>query len=122
ITYKGTNQVNESKISMLVHEYELFMMHDNENISEMFTRFTTIINSLKNLGKTYPNQDLVRKILRQTKKKKTMVATWSDSDYSSSDGERDGEEANIAFMEIENEEEEKVKFSFDELQTAYEKL
>ncbi|GAV60370.1 UBN2 domain-containing protein, partial [Cephalotus follicularis] len=26
--------------------------------------FTTIINSLKNLGKSYPNQELVRKILR----------------------------------------------------------
>ncbi|GAV83236.1 UBN2 domain-containing protein, partial [Cephalotus follicularis] len=24
----------------------------------MFTRFTTIINSLKNLGKSYPNQEL----------------------------------------------------------------
>ncbi|GAV84871.1 UBN2 domain-containing protein, partial [Cephalotus follicularis] len=64
ITYEGTNQVKESKISMLVHEYELFMMHDNESISDMFTRFTTIINSLKNLGKSYPNQELVRKILR----------------------------------------------------------
>ncbi|GAV59429.1 UBN2 domain-containing protein, partial [Cephalotus follicularis] len=49
VTYEGTNQVKESKISMLVHEYELFMMHDNESISDMFTCFTTIINSLKNL-------------------------------------------------------------------------
>ncbi|GAV77670.1 UBN2 domain-containing protein, partial [Cephalotus follicularis] len=64
ITYEGTNQVKESKISMLVHEYELFLMHDDECISDMFTRFTTIINSLKNLGKSYPNQELVRKILR----------------------------------------------------------
>ncbi|GAV76424.1 UBN2 domain-containing protein, partial [Cephalotus follicularis] len=55
VTYEGTNQVKESKISMLVHEYELFIMHDNESISDMFTRFTTIINSLKNLGKSYPN-------------------------------------------------------------------
>ncbi|GAV82651.1 zf-CCHC domain-containing protein/UBN2 domain-containing protein, partial [Cephalotus follicularis] len=46
------------------HEYELFLMHDNEIISEMFTRFTTIINSLKNLDKSYSNQELVRKILR----------------------------------------------------------
>ncbi|GAV84619.1 UBN2 domain-containing protein, partial [Cephalotus follicularis] len=64
ITYEGTNKVKESKISMLVHEYELFLMHDDESISDMFTRFTTIINSLKNLGKSYPNQELVRKILR----------------------------------------------------------
>ncbi|GAV79547.1 DUF4219 domain-containing protein/UBN2 domain-containing protein, partial [Cephalotus follicularis] len=35
-----------------------------ESISDMFTRFTTIVNSLKNLGKNYSNQELVRKILR----------------------------------------------------------
>ncbi|GAV71415.1 zf-CCHC domain-containing protein/DUF4219 domain-containing protein/UBN2 domain-containing protein, partial [Cephalotus follicularis] len=70
VTYEGTNQVKESKISMLVHEYELFIMHDNESISDMFTRFTTIINSLKNLGKSYPNQELVRKILRFLKNQK----------------------------------------------------
>ncbi|GAV77017.1 zf-CCHC domain-containing protein/UBN2 domain-containing protein, partial [Cephalotus follicularis] len=46
------------------HEYELFVMHDSECISDMFTRFTTITNSLKNLGKSYSNQELVRKILR----------------------------------------------------------
>ncbi|GAV82668.1 LOW QUALITY PROTEIN: zf-CCHC domain-containing protein/DUF4219 domain-containing protein/UBN2 domain-containing protein, partial [Cephalotus follicularis] len=63
VTYEGTNQVKE-KISMLVHEYELFLMHDNENISDMFTRFTTIVNSLKNLGESYSNQELVRKLLR----------------------------------------------------------
>ncbi|GAV67516.1 zf-CCHC domain-containing protein/UBN2 domain-containing protein [Cephalotus follicularis] len=256
ITYEDTNQVNESKISMLVHEYELFMMHDYECIGDMFTRFTTIINSLKNLGKSYPNQELVRKILRclpnswtpkvtaieeakdlitlpleqligslmthettmknhkcvetkkkksialkaskeesesdedrdmslitsqfknflksqkgkkdfkkypqkeesskkeklicyeckkprhfksdcpslkkkeqfkksndHSKKKKSMVSTWDDSDESRSDEESDGEVANIAFMTIEEEEEEdEVNFSFDELQDAYENL
>ncbi|GAV93023.1 UBN2 domain-containing protein, partial [Cephalotus follicularis] len=75
VTYEGTNQVKESKISMLVHEYELFMMHDNESISDMFTRFTTIINSLKNLGKSYPNQELVRKILRCLPKSWTPKVT-----------------------------------------------
>ncbi|GAV77669.1 UBN2 domain-containing protein, partial [Cephalotus follicularis] len=64
VTYEGTNQVKESKISMLVHEYELFLMHDNECISDMFTRFTRIVNSLKNIGKSYSNQELIRKILR----------------------------------------------------------
>ncbi|GAV83332.1 UBN2 domain-containing protein, partial [Cephalotus follicularis] len=64
ITYEGTNQVKESKISMLVHEYELFLMHDDECISDMFARFTTIVNSLKNLGKNYSNQELARKILK----------------------------------------------------------
>ncbi|GAV58409.1 zf-CCHC domain-containing protein/DUF4219 domain-containing protein/UBN2 domain-containing protein [Cephalotus follicularis] len=256
VTYEGTNQVKESKISMLVHEYELFMMHDIESISDMFTRFTTIINSLKNLGKSYPNQELVRKILsclpnswtpkvtaieeakdlstlpleqllgswmthettmknhenvdvkkkrsiafkaskedsesdedgdvalitsqfkrflknqkgKKTfkknfpqdeesskreeptcyeckksghfknecpnlkkkeqfkkkneyfKKKKAMVATWSDSDPSSSKEESDEDVTHIAFMAIEDEEENEVNFTFDELQNAYEKL
>ncbi|GAV91866.1 UBN2 domain-containing protein, partial [Cephalotus follicularis] len=53
-------------------------MHDNENISEMFTRFTTIINSLKNLGKSYPNQELVRKILRCLSKSWTPKVTAID--------------------------------------------
>ncbi|GAV77808.1 hypothetical protein CFOL_v3_21278 [Cephalotus follicularis] len=37
---------------MLVHEYELFIMHNDECISDIFTRFTTIVNSLKNLTLT----------------------------------------------------------------------
>ncbi|GAV61115.1 UBN2 domain-containing protein, partial [Cephalotus follicularis] len=175
VTYEGTNQVKESKISMLVHEYELFVMHDNECISDMFSRFTTIINSLKNLGKSYSNQELVRKILRclpknwtpkvttieeakdlstipleqllgslmthettmknhenvEVKKKKAIAfkaskedseTTWSDSDPSTSEEESDEEVAHIAYMAIEDEEEDEVNFSFDELQNAYEKL
>ncbi|GAV71018.1 LOW QUALITY PROTEIN: zf-CCHC domain-containing protein/UBN2 domain-containing protein, partial [Cephalotus follicularis] len=158
------------------HQYELFMMHDDESISDMFTRFITIINSFKNLGKCYPNQ-LVRKILRflpkswtkgkrpfkkqiekgesskkeevichecnkpghyksdcpklkknkeHSKKKKVMMATWSDSDDSSSDEESEGEVANIAFMAIENKDENVVylstSLSFDELQDIYDEL
>ncbi|GAV59215.1 UBN2 domain-containing protein, partial [Cephalotus follicularis] len=118
ITYEGTNQVKESKISMLVHEYELFLMHDNESISDKFTRFTTIINSLKNLGKSYPNQEL-KKDKEHSEKKKAFVATWDDSDPSSSEEESDEEVANIAFMAIEEENEDEVNFTFDELQNAY---
>ncbi|GAV64234.1 UBN2 domain-containing protein, partial [Cephalotus follicularis] len=103
VTYEGTNQVKESKISMLVHEYELFIMHDNESISDMFTRFTTIINSLQNLGKSYPNQELVRKILSslmthettmknrenvEVKKKKSIAFKASKED---SESDEDGD-------------------------------
>lgn len=38
-------------------------MGDTETISEIFTRFTDIINSLKALGKDMPNIELVNKIL-----------------------------------------------------------
>ncbi|GAV57796.1 zf-CCHC domain-containing protein/DUF4219 domain-containing protein/UBN2 domain-containing protein [Cephalotus follicularis] len=64
VTYEGTNQVKEAKISMLVHEYEMFTMNKNEYIKSMFSRFTNIINALKALDKTYSNSEMVRKILR----------------------------------------------------------
>ncbi|GAV74484.1 hypothetical protein CFOL_v3_17964 [Cephalotus follicularis] len=48
-----------------------------------------------------------------------MIATWDDSDESSSDEESDGKVANIAFMAMEEDE---IQFSFDELQNAYENL
>ncbi|GAV89760.1 zf-CCHC domain-containing protein/UBN2 domain-containing protein, partial [Cephalotus follicularis] len=68
VTYEGTNQVKEAKINMLVHEYEMFTMHDNEDIKTMFTRFTNITNALQALGKGYTNSEMVRKILRRFKK------------------------------------------------------
>ena len=46
VTHEGLNQVKESKISMLVHKYELFKIETNERIFEMFTTFTDIINGL----------------------------------------------------------------------------
>ncbi|GAV57404.1 UBN2 domain-containing protein [Cephalotus follicularis] len=58
----------------------------------------------------------------QSKKKKAFVATWDDNDSSTSEEESDEEVANIAFMAIEEEEEDEVNFSFDELQDAYENL
>lgn len=49
VTYESTSQLKEFKINILVHKYELFKMHDIETISDMFTRFTNIINGLKAL-------------------------------------------------------------------------
>ena len=64
ITHKGTNQVKESKINLLVHSYELFFMKDNETIIEMIIRFTDIVNGLEVLGKSYKEFEKVMKILR----------------------------------------------------------
>ncbi|GAV76047.1 UBN2 domain-containing protein, partial [Cephalotus follicularis] len=55
VTYEGTNQVKDTKISMLVHEYELFQMNEDEDIKSMFTRFIDIINALQSLDKTFSN-------------------------------------------------------------------
>ena len=67
-THEGTNQVKESKISMLVHKYELFKMKHDESIKQMYTRFTDIINDLSSLGKEYTTSEMVRKILRSLPK------------------------------------------------------
>ena len=64
ITHEGTNQVKESKINLLVHNYELFSMKETETIVEMITRFTDIVNGLEALGKTYKKSEKVMKILR----------------------------------------------------------
>lgn len=53
---------------MRIHDYELFTMESFEFISEMFYKFTNIINALKSLGKSYTNDELVRKILRSLPK------------------------------------------------------
>ncbi|XP_043699886.1 uncharacterized protein LOC122650548 [Telopea speciosissima] len=64
VSYERTSHVKESKIDKFVHKYELFKMLENENIANMFLRFTNIINKLKGFGKTYTKSKNVRKILR----------------------------------------------------------
>ncbi|KAK2974000.1 hypothetical protein RJ640_026718 [Escallonia rubra] len=64
VTHEGTNHVKESKINMLVQRYEAFKMKENESINEMYSRFTLIIYGLKLLGKTNPEKEIVRKVLR----------------------------------------------------------
>ena len=69
LAHEGSSQVKESKISILVHQYELFKMADHETIVQMFGRFQTITNNLRSLGKVYESKDHVRKILRSLSKK-----------------------------------------------------
>ena len=39
-------------------------MNQGESIQEMQKRFTHIVNHLASLGKTFPNEDLINKVLR----------------------------------------------------------
>ena len=68
VTHEGTNQVKKSKISILVHKYELFKMKHDESIKQMYTRFTDIINDLSSLGKEYTTSEMARKLLRSLPK------------------------------------------------------
>ena len=64
VSYQGTSSIKETRINMFTRNYELFKMEKDESFSQMFTRFTTIINSIGALGKIFPNGELVSKILR----------------------------------------------------------
>ncbi|GAV65435.1 UBN2 domain-containing protein, partial [Cephalotus follicularis] len=104
VTYEGTNQVKEAKVSMLVHEYEMFTMNENEDIKSMFSRFTNIINALQALDKIYSNSemDLLGSLMthelsmqkkdddeEKEKKKKKIVALKSSQAEDSEDDDDD---------------------------------
>ena len=72
--HEETDQVKKTKISMLVHQYEIFKMLEHENIDDMTTRFMHIINQLNALGKRYSNAEMVKKILRSLSKAQCLKA------------------------------------------------
>ncbi|MQM04787.1 hypothetical protein Taro_037594 [Colocasia esculenta] len=62
LTYEGTDKVKETRIDILVTQYEKFKMLSGETITQMDSRFTDI--GLAGLGKIYNTRDMVRKIIR----------------------------------------------------------
>ena len=62
--YEGSKKVREAKDPMLVHQYELFKMKDDESIEQMYSRFQTIVSGLQILKKSYVASDHVSEILR----------------------------------------------------------
>jgi len=68
--YEGSKKVREAKALMLVHQYELFKMKDDESIEEMYSRFQTLVSGLQILKKSYVSSDHVSKILR------SLPARW----------------------------------------------
>ena len=53
---------------MLIHEYELFTMEEDEEIDDMFERLSTIVSNLEILRISYLDEKLVRKVLRNLTK------------------------------------------------------
>ena len=68
VAHEGTSEVRETKMNMLLHDYELFKMDPSEDIKSMFTRFTTITNDLALFDKDLGNEEKVRKVLRSLPK------------------------------------------------------
>ena len=67
--HEGTSRVKDSKVNILLHDFELFQMKASETIGDMYTRFTDVVNGLRALGKCFLNSELVNKILRSLSKK-----------------------------------------------------
>ena len=63
VTHEGTRKVKQNKISVLTNQFQFFKMHANESISDMYCRFQDIVHSLIALGKSFLEEDQVRKIL-----------------------------------------------------------
>ena len=64
ITHEGTNQVKDSKVRIIVNDYEIFKMKPNKSIVEMFIRFIDVVNGFEGLGNRVSKEDKVFKILR----------------------------------------------------------
>ncbi len=68
----------------LIYQYELFKIKSDETISQMYNRFVEIIGGIKSLGKTFTNEELVKKILRSLPKEwLPKVTSLKDSKDSS---------------------------------------
>ncbi|GKU96927.1 hypothetical protein SLEP1_g10107 [Rubroshorea leprosula] len=82
VTHERTSQVKESKINRLIYMYEIFKMKPEESIQDMYTRLNDIGTNFKDLGKVYPSQEVVRKVLRSLPKnweaKKTAIEESKD--------------------------------------------
>ncbi|CAL9113183.1 unnamed protein product [Musa textilis] len=69
ITHEETSRVKDSKVNILMHDFEVFRMQPSETIGDIYTRFTDVINSLRALGKSFLDFELVSKILRSLPKR-----------------------------------------------------
>ncbi|KAK9163296.1 hypothetical protein Syun_004198 [Stephania yunnanensis] len=64
VHYEGTMQVKKTKLRILEEHYETFRVGSDEDIATAITRFTKLLNEIKNLGKNYDQETSVYKFLR----------------------------------------------------------
>nr|GEU85311.1 zf-CCHC domain-containing protein/DUF4219 domain-containing protein/UBN2 domain-containing protein [Tanacetum cinerariifolium] len=69
ITNQGNSQVKDNKIDLIVQQYEQFTILEEESIDSDFTRFNTIITSIKALDEGFSSKKYVRKFLRALRPK-----------------------------------------------------
>ncbi|GJW97269.1 hypothetical protein Tco_0179077 [Tanacetum coccineum] len=104
-THQGNKQVKDNKIDLFVQKYEEFTITDDETIDCAFSRFNTIITSLKALDESFSSHNHVRKFLRalpskwrpkelQRNKKECTSLSHSKQDQVLSDDETSASDSN----------------------------
>ena len=78
ITYEGSSQIKRNKLSLLTRKFELFTIGKGEDIPCIFSRFQTILNELRSLGRTLDNYDHIDKDYVDLEKNKHNL--WVDSE------------------------------------------
>ncbi|KAG9446378.1 hypothetical protein H6P81_012506 [Aristolochia fimbriata] len=72
VHYEGTESVREVKLQMLMTQFELMRMRDDETILEFEGKIRDIANQSSNLGDRIPQDQLVKKVLRSLSSKFKM--------------------------------------------------
>ncbi|GKC52283.1 hypothetical protein Tco_1075028 [Tanacetum coccineum] len=82
IIHQGNNQVKDNKIDLLVHQYEQFVISEDESINSAFARLNIIITSLNALDEGYSSKKYVRKFFKalhlKWRAKVTMIKDSKD--------------------------------------------
>ena len=76
--YEGNKKVREAKATMLVHQYELFKMKEDDDIETMYSWFQTLVSGLQIMKKSYIAYDHVNNILRSLPAKWRPKATATE--------------------------------------------
>ena len=63
-TYEGTMAVKDSKFQRLTTSFEEVKMEEDESFNEFYAKLKNIENSTFNLGETFPEPKIIRKVLR----------------------------------------------------------
>ncbi|KAK1378452.1 hypothetical protein POM88_025196 [Heracleum sosnowskyi] len=61
---QGTEEIKKNRRGILIQEYEQFEARNNEDITEIYDRFITLLNELSLVGKVYDVEDSNVKFLR----------------------------------------------------------
>ncbi|XP_004497691.1 uncharacterized protein [Cicer arietinum] len=65
--HEGTSHVKETRIDIGIRKFKIFEINEGETIDKMYSKFTTIVNEMRYLGKAYSVQDMEDKLVKKSK-------------------------------------------------------